>query len=384
MHREFAKTIGYPIASATAVAYPDARLGPVRSTYAGNDTFPHLTHAYTEVSQLVRETGLLGRRQGFYAIVGGVLALAFGGAVTGFILLGDSWFQLLIAAALGVLFTQAAFLAHEAAHKQILASGPANEKLGRFLAAGVVGISLGWWNSKHTRHHANPNRVGKDPDIEVDTIRFLEEDAAKTPLLMGFIVRRQGWLFFPLLTLEGLNLHFLGIKHLVSRGPVKGRWTELSLIAAHFAVILVPVFLLLPLGMAFAFIGVMLAVFGVYMGASFAPNHKGMPVIDAGAKLDFFTKQVRTSRNISGGWWATILMGGLNYQVEHHLFPNMPRPHLARASEIVREHCATLGVPYTETTILQSYRIVIDYLNRVGLAARDPFDCYIVERFRKV
>ncbi|MFS0733239.1 acyl-CoA desaturase [Microbacterium sp. 1P10UB] len=372
------------MASATAVAYPDARLGPVRSTYAGNDTFPHLTHAYTEVSQLVRETGLLGRRQGFYAIVGGVLALAFGGAVTGFILLGDSWFQLLIAAALGVLFTQAAFLAHEAAHKQILASGPANEKLGRFLAAGVVGISLGWWNSKHTRHHANPNRVGKDPDIEVDTIRFLEEDAAKTPLLMGFIVRRQGWLFFPLLTLEGLNLHFLGIKHLVSRGPVKGRWTELSLIAAHFAVILVPVFLLLPLGMAFAFIGVMLAVFGVYMGASFAPNHKGMPVIDAGAKLDFFTKQVRTSRNISGGWWATILMGGLNYQVEHHLFPNMPRPHLARASEIVREHCATLGVPYTETTILQSYRIVIDYLNRVGLAARDPFDCYIVERFRKV
>jgi fatty acid desaturase len=314
--------------------------------------------------------------------VGVVLALGFGGAVTGFILLGHSWFQLLMAAALGILFTQVAFLAHEAAHKQILTTGPANDRLGRILAAGVVGISLGWWNAKHTSHHANPNRVGKDPDIEVDTMRFLEEDAAKTPLLLGSITRRQGWLFFPLLTLEGLNLHAQALRHLFARGPVKDRWTELGLISLRFALILVPVFLLLPVGMAFAFVGVVLAVFGVYMGASFAPNHKGMPVIAADAKLDFFSKQVRTSRNVSGGWWATALMGGLNYQVEHHLFPNMPRPALAHAREIVREHCATLGVPYTETTLWESYRIVIQYLNRVGLAARDTFDCHVVARFR--
>ncbi len=332
----------------------------------------------------MRETGLLNRRQGFYALVGTALVLAFGGAIAGFVLLGDSWFQLLIAAALGLLFTQVAFLSHEAAHKQILASGPANERLALILGNGVVGMSYSWWDSKHSRHHANPNRVDRDPDIEVDTIRFLEEDAAKTSGLMAAITRRQGWLFFPLLTLEGLNLHFIAIRHLLSRGEVKGRWIELGLIALRFAVLFTPIFLFLPLGMAFAFIGVQLAVFGVYMGASFAPNHKGMPVIDADAKLDFFTKQVRTSRNVSGGWWATVLMGGLNYQVEHHLFPNMPRPHLARARDIVREHCATLGVPYTETTILKSYWIVIQYLNRVGLAARDPFECNMVTRFRRV
>ena len=103
--------------------------------------------------------------------------------------------------------------------------------------------------------------------------------------------------------------------------------------------------------MAFAFLGVQLAVFGLLMGASFAPNHKGMPIIAHDAKLDFFSKQVRTSRNIRGGWWATILMGGLNYQVEHHLFPSMARPYLAKARLIVREHCATLNVPYTETSL---------------------------------
>lgn len=298
--------------------------------------------------------------------------------------MGDSWFQLLIAGALGILFTQVAFLSHEAAHKQILSSGPANDRLARLLGNGVVGMSYSWWTNKHTRHHANPNRVDKDPDIEVDTISFLDVDAAQARGIRRWITRRQGWLFFPLLTLEGLNLHALAFRHLFSRGPVKGRWTELGLLAVRFSIFVVPVFVFLPLGMAFAFLGVQLAVFGVYMGASFAPNHKGMPIIAPDAKLDFFSKQVRTSRNVGGGWWATWLMGGLNYQIEHHLFPNMPRPHLAQAREIVREQCQTLDVPYTETTILRSYGIVIDYLNRVGLAARDPFDCPMVSTYRRV
>ncbi|MFB8385644.1 fatty acid desaturase family protein [Microbacterium sp. NPDC055910] len=341
-----------------------------------------MARAYTDVAQVVRESGLLRRAPWFYAFVGVLIALGFGGAITGFVLLGDSWFQLLIAGALGILFTQVAFLAHEAAHRQILTAGPANDRLARLLANGIVGISLSWWTTKHTRHHANPNRVGKDPDIEIDTISFLDEDAATARGLRRMITRKQGWLFFPLLTLEGLNLHYLGLKHLLSRGPVKDRWRELGLIALRFTVFVGPVFFFLPLGMAFAFLGVQLAVFGVYMGASFAPNHKGMPVIAPDAKLDFFTKQVRTSRNVSGGWWATWLMGGLNYQIEHHLFPSMPRTHLAKTREIVMEQCRTLNVPYTETTILQSYGIVIEYLNRVGLAARDPFDCPMVSTYR--
>lgn len=343
-----------------------------------------MARAYTDVAQIVRETGLLSRARWFYALVGAAIALGFAACITGFILLGDSWFQLLIAAALGILFTQVAFLAHEAAHRQILSSGPANDRLALILGNGVVGMSFSWWAGKHTRHHANPNRVGKDPDIEIDTISFIDEDAATARGLRRMITRRQGYLFFPLLTLEGLNLHALAFRHLFSRQPVKGRFAELGLLFLRFGVVLVPVFLFLPLGMAFAFLGVQLAVFGVYMGASFAPNHKGMPVIAKDAKLDFFSKQVRTSRNVGGGWWATVLMGGLNYQVEHHLFPNMPRPHLAKAREIVRDHCKTLGVPYTETSLWRSYGIVIAYLNRVGLAARDPFDCPMAGTYRRV
>lgn len=360
---------------------PPGELGPVRRTYANADTFPPVARAYTQVAQIVRESGLLRRARWFYALVGAAIVVGFAGTFTGVILLGNSWFQLLMAVAVGILFTQIAFLTHEAAHRQILSTGPANDRLARILA-GLAGMSYSWWDSKHSRHHANPNRVDKDPDIAVDTIAFLDEDATRSRGIHRIIVRKQGWLFFPLLTLEGLNLHYQGLRHLSSRDPIKGRWIELSIIAARFVVLLVPLFLFLPLGMAFAFLGIELAVVGVYMGATFAPNHKGMPIIARDAKLDFFSKQVRTSRNIRGGWWATSLMGGLNYQIEHHLFPSMARPHLAKAREIVREYCATNDVPYTETSLMRSYAIVIQYLNRVGLAARDPFDCPLSAQYR--
>ncbi|WP_402468717.1 fatty acid desaturase family protein [Isoptericola aurantiacus] len=344
-----------------------------------------VTSTYAALSRTVRDAGLLHRTHSYYLWTLGVLTAALGGVVTGFVLLGDSWFQLLMAGALGLILTQFAFVAHEASHRQVFESGPRNDRVGRLLANGVVGISYSWWMTKHTRHHANPNKVGKDPDIANDTIVFTEDGAREHRGFLALITRFQGWLFFPLLTLEGLNLHATSIRSLFSGPPstLRARIQELTIITLRLAAYLTAVFWVLPLGMAFAFVGVQMAVFGVYMGASFAPNHKGMTIVPANSKLDFLSKQVLTSRNIRGGWFMSILMGGLNFQIEHHLFPSMPRPHLARAREIVKEHCLHLGLPYTETSLARSYVIVVNYLNRVGLAARDPFDCPMFHQLRK-
>ncbi|MGD8214814.1 fatty acid desaturase family protein [Aestuariimicrobium sp. Y1814] len=347
-------------------------------------TFPKQLRAMVEVTNVARELGLMKKARWFYILLMSVLGLALAGCVAGFILLGQSWFQLLVAAALGVIITQFAFIGHEAAHHQVFNETRSNSRLARILAVGVVGLSLSWWDNKHSRHHGNPNRVGKDPDIERDTISFLPEDAARSRGLVRWINKHQGALFFLLLPLEGANLYKHSFAHVLGRGRVERRWTELALLTAHFAVLLVPVFWLLPLGMAFAFVAVHVSVFGFYMGASFAPNHTGMPIVAEKAKLDFFTKQVVMSRNIRGGGWASALMGGLNYQIEHHLFPTMARPHLARIRPIVKEFCATHNVPYTETSLWQSYGIVVRYLSEVGLAARDPFGCPLAAQFRRV
>ena len=336
---------------------------------------------FSSLSRQVRADGLLGRTRRFYAVLLGSLVASLAGLVTAFLLLGDSWFQLIVAAALGLVLTQLAFLAHEASHHQVLDPGPGNDRLGRVLANGVLGVSHSWWTSKHNRHHANPNKMGKDPDIEMDTISFVEEDAAGRRGFFGALTRRQGYLFFPLLLLEGLNLHVTSLRSLVASERGRTRTIALWTVGLRLGLYVAALLWLLPPGLAAAFLGVQLAVFGVYMGASFAPNHKGMPLISADSKLDFLRKQVLTSRNVTGGPFITFLMGGLNYQVEHHLFPSMPRPHLARAAALVRAHCEEHRLPYTEATLLESYGIVVRYLNQVGLAARDPFECPSRRRF---
>ena len=333
------------------------------------------TSEFSALLSTIREAGLLHRTRTFYIINFAVISLAMAATWVAFAILGDSWYQLIVAAVLGILFTQYAFVAHEAAHRQVFASGKANDTAGRVIADLFVGISYSWWMTKHSRHHANPNTLGKDPDIEPDFIIFQEEHARTLRGISRLVARRQGWIFFPALTLEGLNLHIQAFKTVLSPGKVDKRALEIVLLAVRNIGFLAVVFAFLPLGMAFAFVGVQLAVFGVYMGASFAPNHKGMPQLPKDSKVDFLRRQVLTSRNIRGGFGMNVFMGGLNYQIEHHLFPSMPRPHLKKAGRIVHEYCKARDINYTQAGLFESYGIVIAYLNRVGLAARDPFDC---------
>ncbi|WP_040424524.1 fatty acid desaturase family protein [Agromyces subbeticus] len=338
---------------------------------------------FATLSRQIKAEGLLDRFVAFYVRKAIFWALVGGAAVAASLMIGESWWQLVIAAVLGVVFTQFAFMAHEASHRQIFQSGPRNDWAGLILANLVVGISYSWWMNKHTRHHGNPNVIGRDPDIEKDTISFLEEDAAQSRGLIRVITRKQGYLFFPLLLLEGINLHVHGIRHVLGKAPVKRRRLEITLIAVRLIAVVALVFWAFPPLLAAVFLLVQLGVFGVYMGASFAPNHKGMPLIPRGERVDFLERQVLTSRNIRGGWFIDAFMGGLNYQVEHHLFPSMARPALARTQEIVREFCRENDVRYTETGLVESYGIVIAYLNRVGLAARDPFDCPMINSYRR-
>jgi len=319
------------------------------------------------------------RRYGYYwaKLLGAVTLLT--GWVVAFVWIGDSWWQLVSAAVLSVLLTQTAFLGHDAAHRQIFKSGKWNDWVSLIVANLLVGISYGWWQSKHTRHHASPNQEGSDPDIDLAAIAFTPERAARhTHPLLKWLVARQGWFFFPILLLEGVSLHADGVKRVLGRGKVKRRWVELTFLVVRLGGIVTLAFLVLTPGQAVAFLAVQLAVFGLYMGASFAPNHIGMPLVSARLKLDFLRRQVLMSRNVSGGRPMAILMGGLNYQIEHHLFPSMPRPHLRRLQPLVVAHCQAMQVPYTQTTLFESYRIVIRYLNSVGLKNRDPFLCPLV------
>jgi fatty acid desaturase len=336
---------------------------------------------YTELAAEVRASGLLGRRYVYYWQRIAFALAAFVAIWVGFFLVGNSWFQLLLAGALGVLMTQLGFLGHDAAHRQIFRSAAWNDATSRVMA-GLAGLSHGWWKGKHNQHHAAPNQEGRDPDIGPGAIAFTPAIVASRSGLAGWFARRQGWLFFPLLTLEGLNLHVASLQPLFAAGYSRERRIEAALVAVRLTAYVVLVLALLPPGKASAFFAVQSAVFGVCLGGSFAPNHKGMPIVPATMKIDFLRRQVLMSRNVRGGPLVDYVLGGLNYQIEHHLFPSMPRPNLKRVQPLVRAYCQRHDVAYTETGLFESYGIVVDYLNNVGLRARGPFECPVLATYR--
>jgi fatty acid desaturase len=321
---------------------------------------------YADLSRLVRAAGLLRRRRGYYIvkIAVNLLLLAAGWAV--FFLLGRSWWQMLVAVFLGVMFTQTGFIGHDAGHRQISGSKRADDLIGRIHGNLLIGLSYGWWTSKHNRHHAHPNQVGRDPDIAGRAIAFTPDQARARRGIGSWMAGYQAWLFFPMLLLEGLHLHVAGVRTLLDRRSTAVKLVEGTLLVAHIIGYLAAVFLVLSPVQAVAFLLLQQGVFGIYLGCSFAPNHKGMTTFGEDDKVDFLRRQVVTSRNIRGSWFTDFALGGLNYQIEHHLFPSMPRPSLRHAQEPVRAFCEQHGIAYHETGLVDSYVQVLRHLNTVG------------------
>jgi len=264
-------------------------------------------------------------------------------------------------------FTQLGFLGHEAGHRQLFRSRRANEVVGLLSGNLGIGLSIGWWVDKHNRHHAHPNDAGRDPDVGAGGIVFTEAAARSRRGLAGLLVRSQAFLFFPLLTFEAIALRVASVRALV-RGEARFNPLETVLLGAHLAGYLTVVLLVLSPGQALAFVAVHQGLLGLYLGCSFAPNHKGMPMPGEGDDLDFLRRQVLTARNVRGGWLVDVALGGLNYQIEHHLFPSMPRANLRRAQPLVRDFCADRAVPYLETTLFASYAQALRHLHAVGRA----------------
>jgi fatty acid desaturase len=323
---------------------------------------------YAELRRLIRQEGLLRRRPCYYSVKIAVVVLLLAAGWAAFVAVGDSWWQMVVALYLALMFGQIGFVGHEAGHRQIFRTRRGNAGAGLMLGNLLIGLSFGWWTRKHNRHHAFPNTQGKDPDIAIPAIAFTREQARSRRGVLRALARCQAYLFFPLLLFEALSMHVISVAA-VLRGPARSMWLESALLLAHCAGYLAAVLLVLSPLRAVAFIAVQQGLFGLYLGCAFAPNHKGMPVLSEQDTLDFLRRQVLTSRNVSGGRVTETLLGGLNYQIEHHLFPGMPRPSLRRCRILVRSFCAQVGVRYCEKGIIGSYGDVLRHLHAAGQAA---------------
>jgi fatty acid desaturase len=318
---------------------------------------------FANLRRLVQAAGLLERSplRALPRIVTVTAMLAAG--ITVLFLLHNSWWQLATAGFLACAVGQVGFLAHDAGHQQIFRNRRWNDRFGMLMANGVAGLSYGWWVDKHKRHHWHPNDVERDPDVGRNVLAWTTEQADQQRGVIRFIARNQALFFFPLLLLEALNLQVSSARAIPARD--KRRGIETVLLAAHAVGGVLLVFWLMSPLHALAFIGVQQGLLGLYLGISFAPNHKGMPMASGGDSNDFLRRQVLTSRNVLGGRLLAASSGGLNYQIEHHLFPSMPSRNLRRARQIVKTFCAEHAISYRETNAFDSYRQVLRYLRSV-------------------
>lgn len=351
-----------------------------------------VTSHYTELLARVKAAGLLAKSPGFYIGRLAIISLLAIGlwVASGFlaastihegVVIGVAF---VIAALLGVLGAQYGFIAHEASHRQVFRSNKLNDWAGLILANLFAGLSYGFWMRKHNKHHQKPNHIGQDPDIAIRVLSFTVESRDAKKGLERWFSDRQGYLFPFLLFFTGFDLlldSFLALRR--TDRPRHIRILEFALMAVRQVAPYVIMGLIFGWLWAIALWFVMMLAFGFFMGAAFAPNHKGMPLVPRDAKIDFFERQVLTSRNIRGTWLNDNLMGGLNYQVEHHLFPSMARPHLRKAHELVRAYCADRNITLVEMNLVSSYRAIITYLNKVGLSTNaDPFVCPMIADLR--
>lgn len=339
------------------------RAAPPREETSGSEFAPLLRQ--------VKDAGLLRRRPGWYAAVIAVNALATCAVWIAVVLVGGtgSWWVTALALPAAVLSARTGFIGHDAGHQQIAAGRRANRVLALLHGNLLLGMGASWWTDKHNRHHAHPNHVGKDPDVEVGALVWSRAQAVEREGFARWLTKHQARLFFPMLLLEGLALKVASFQDL-RRLSGRDRAVEGGLLVAHVAGYTALLLGALPPAQAVVFAVVHHALFGLHLGCAFAPNHKGMAMPEEDARWGHLRRQVLTSRNVHGNPVTDFMLGGLNYQVEHHLIPSLPRPHLRLAQPLVRAHCARLGVPYTETGLLDSYRQALGHMHDVGAPLR--------------
>ena len=330
---------------------------------------PQAAREYAELKHLMKKNGLLEKQPVYYTLKMILLLAFFAGSVAFLLLVHTFWLQLLNAVFLAFVTTQLGLLGHEAGHRQIFRKTWKNDLIGLIAGTLLIGMSNAWWMDKHNSHHSHPNQCDLDPDIDIPMLSFTGEDISGKGKFTQFVIRHQAVFFFPLLLLVALDLQKSSIRYLF-RTREKYHTAEMALMLLHYIAYIGVLFFFLGIWPALLFMLVHQCLSGLYLGSIFAPNHKGMPVLEKDTDMGFLYRQVVTARNVKGHPITDFWYGGLNYQIEHHLFPSMPRNRLPKAQRITRVFCAEHAIPYYETSILQSYQEILQHLHRVSAPFR--------------
>jgi fatty acid desaturase len=230
-------------------------------------------------------------------------------------------------------------------------------------------MSFGYWRSRHNLHHARCQEIDGDPDMRFGVLFsvYPHSDNWQTPLGRAFL-RVQKWAFWPLASFYWVSLRYDGIRDLFQQP--KETKVDRFLIPLHWIVLLVIPGLVVGWLPAIAAYLAMSILSSLMTASVFIPNHIGMRRVQSGEKLSFLEQQITTSRNITNPPLLDFYYGGLNSQIEHHLFPRAAHHRYRAMRPIVRRFCMKHGFPYQEASLYAALASVGRHLGDMTAAFR--------------
>lgn len=303
----------------------------------------------------------------------------------------NSWIMTLVGAVImGLFWQQCGWLAHDFLHHQVFQKRVYGDLMGHFIGNVLQGFSVGWWKTKHNKHHAVPNLLQSvegandgDPDVDTAPIIFWSlkmAESAKNSKLGMFMIKWQAVFYFPVLLFARLAWaqqsfsNVFGVMDMqssmgVNNDPINKdkmqypTLEKLGLIIHYSALLYIMSFM--PFVQALSFFLVAQTSCGLFLALVFGLGHNGMSVYQADERPDFWKLQVSTTRNITSTPFVDFFCGGLQYQVDHHLFPSLPRHNLRQAHALVASFCKAQGVTYHETDMVVGTKEVLSHLSEV-------------------
>jgi len=265
---------------------------------------------------------------------------------------------------------QVAWFMHDLGHFSVFRTSRMNRIFHYLVMSVYLGGSARYWRNAHWKHHLFTNIEGWDHDV--DTLPFFAwtKDMLKRAPVQAIAKYQPYYWYFAGPALSFVYISFLSMQFMISRRY----YLEILGNVACFSFL----YYMLELDpLTFLYFRLCTLVFlGSYMGHIFSLNHFPMPIADKASNSDpipspaklkdlmgnFVEHQMKSSRDIESNWWNDYFTGHLNYQIEHHLWPTMPRYNLWRVKDRVKAMCKKHNLHYEEVGFVRAFYDVFSSL----------------------
>ncbi|KAJ1442807.1 Fatty acid desaturase domain [Sesbania bispinosa] len=338
---------------------------------------------YRKLSSELTKMGLFDRKGHGAFILLCFIVVLFCVSVCGVLFSRSSFVHVASGGLMGFVWIQSGWIGHDSGHYQIMMNRGFNRFIQILSGNCLAGISIGWWKWNHNAHHIACNSLDFDPDLQhlpffVVSSRFFAsitscfyERKMSFDSFARFLVSYQHWTFYPVMCFARLNLFAQSFMLLFSKRKVPHRWEELLGMLVFWVWYPLLVSCLPSWGERILFVLASFSVTGI-QHVQFCLNHFSSSVyVGPPTASDWFEKQTYGTLDVKCSSWMDWFHGGLQFQVEHHLFPRLPRCHLRKVSPLVKDLCKKHNLPYNCVSFWKANLLTIQTLRNAALQARD-------------